>query len=330
MLVTIAICTRDRAESLRRALTALAEMTVPSDAEWEVVAVNNDSTDHTDTVIESFADRLPIRQEFEFRHGLSHARNRAVEAARGDYIIWIDDDVVVGREWLTAYVAAFRRRPDAAVFGGPVMPRYVPPMPKWFASAEPYIGAWVYARRDVEQEEKIAVKGLTPLGPNFALRAAEQRAFRYDPELGHGPGRLRRGEETDVITAILEAGASGYWVPGARAEHWSEQSQYTLIYIKSWFASLGEAEAYRTARRGDGRPLLFGAPRWRWRQLANGWTGYVFRRLVSSPAVWIPHFGTYTSAWSAIKYWRRLRNPVRFTPPTAKSHQPRKDHTAQQ
>jgi glucosyl-dolichyl phosphate glucuronosyltransferase len=74
----------------------------------------------------SVSDYLPI----EIWPPFSRARNRAVYAARGDYLVWTDDDVVVDPNWLAAYVAAFRRRPEAAVFGGPVFPRYEPPVPQ--------------------------------------------------------------------------------------------------------------------------------------------------------------------------------------------------------
>ena len=124
MPTTVAICTLNRAELLRRTLDWPAVMRLPDDADWEVVVVsNNNCIDHTDAVIKAFADRLPIRREFEPERGLSHARNRAVDAAKGDYIVWTDDDVVVAPGWLAAYIEAFRRWPEAAVFGGPIIPR---------------------------------------------------------------------------------------------------------------------------------------------------------------------------------------------------------------
>ena len=68
--------------------------------------------------------RLPARtQGFESRPGLSHARNRAIAEATGDYILWTDDDVTVCRDWLVAYADAFRKWPDAVGFGGPSGPR---------------------------------------------------------------------------------------------------------------------------------------------------------------------------------------------------------------
>ena len=121
---------------MRRTLNSLVGMRVPGDIAWEVVIVNNNSTDHTDNVIYEYVERLPVRREFEPRTGKSNALNRAIDVAKGEYILWTDDDVVVDAGWLTAYVEAFRRWPDAAVFGGRIRPRYDPPAAKWIMQSE--------------------------------------------------------------------------------------------------------------------------------------------------------------------------------------------------
>src|SRR5437764_7580197 len=90
VLITVAICTFNRAESLRRTLDSLAAMRLPSDLAWEIVIVNNNSTDHTNGVIDEYLNRLPIRREWEPHPGLSNARNRAIDAAQGKYIVWTD------------------------------------------------------------------------------------------------------------------------------------------------------------------------------------------------------------------------------------------------
>ena len=70
-------------------------MSVPNDISWEVLIVNNNSTDHTDDVISEYVGRLPVRRELEPQAGKSNALNRAIDVAKGDYIVWIDDDVLV-------------------------------------------------------------------------------------------------------------------------------------------------------------------------------------------------------------------------------------------
>jgi glycosyltransferase involved in cell wall biosynthesis len=221
VLITVAICTFNRAESLRRTLDSLVAMRVPGDVPWEMVVVNNNSTDHTDDVISEYVGRLPVRREFEPRTGKSNALNRAIDVARGDYILWTDDDVLVDPGWLTAYVEAFRRWPEAAVFGGRITPRYDPPPAKWLIQSETVL-VGPYAIRDFgDQAQPLCAKDEDrfPFGANWAMRAIEQRAFRYDPNLGPVPNRIRNQEESDLIYRVLKSGATGYWIPEARVEH---------------------------------------------------------------------------------------------------------------
>src|SRR5690349_5184620 len=131
MDVTIAICTRNRAASLRRMLNSLTLVEFPGGTQCEVVVVDNGSTDDTASIIESFAGALPIRHDVEPAPGVSFARNRAVGMARGKFIVWTDDDVVVDRQWLSAYVAAFGRWPEADLFGGKILPVFEGPVPAW-------------------------------------------------------------------------------------------------------------------------------------------------------------------------------------------------------
>lgn len=304
--VTIAVCTFNRAESLRRTLSSLEAMYVPGGLDWEIVVVNNNSRDQTDFVIESFADRLPVHREFEAQAGLSHARNRAIHAATGDYIIWTDDDVVVDPKWLDAYTDAFRCWPDAAVFGGRITPRYECPAVKWIREAEPLLAGPLAIRDFGEQCLPLSIEEeRLPFGANFAVRSAEQRLFRFDPELGVGPSRLRLGEEIDVIERILRSGAVGYWVPSARVEHCIGLERQKVAYFERYFAGWGETVAYRAGKTGG--PLLLGAPRWLWRRAFTEWVRYTVHRRISAAPIWVRHLKAYATAWGAIRYWRNTR-----------------------
>jgi glycosyltransferase involved in cell wall biosynthesis len=308
MIVTVAICTLNRAESLRRTLGSLAAMRLPDGLDWEVVIVNNGGTDHTDAVIADFADRLPIRREFEPQRGLSRARNRAIDSAQGDYIVWTDDDVIVDPVWLAAYIEAFRRWPGAAVFGGPIIPRFAPPAPSWLIEGEHHLHDMLSFRDfgDADLALSIAEKRL-PFGPSFAVRSAEQRIHRYKTNLGHGPNQRRRGEEIDVVERILKAGATGYWVPPARVQHCFNRNQQTVKYIWSFYVSLGETDAFQNGFPAVHGPLWFGAPRWLWRRLAEKWLHYHVHRVISPANVWLPHLKASAFVWGTIRYWRNER-----------------------
>ncbi|NNM01828.1 MAG: glycosyltransferase family 2 protein, partial [Gammaproteobacteria bacterium] len=103
MDISISLCTHNNASSLDRTLASLRALEVPAGIEWEVVLVDNGSTDPTPVVANGWADRLPVVYLFEARLGLSVARNRSLAAARGDLVIFIDDDVEAVPGWLAAY-----------------------------------------------------------------------------------------------------------------------------------------------------------------------------------------------------------------------------------
>lgn len=307
MFVTVAICTRNRAESLRRTLDSLAALQIPNDLTWEIVIVHN-STDHTDEVIGAYLDRLPVRKELETQAGLSNARNQAIDAAKGEYIVWTDDDVIVDPCWLSAYVEAFRCWPEAAVFGGRIKPRYELPVTRWVAEAETLLQGPFAIRDFGECVLPLSIAGYRiPFGANFAVRSKEQRTFRYDPNLGAAPNRPRSDEEIDVITRLLETGATGYWIPGAVVEHCIGRDRQTLSYIAAFYECNGETWAFRTAASTVKAPFWFGIPRRIWPRLLVWWLLYQLSHSVFPAPVWVKYLKAYSYNKGVVRYWLRRR-----------------------
>lgn len=283
MRFTVAICTWNRAPLLTRVLEQLTRVR-QTPGEWEVLVVNNKSTDDTERVLDAFAGRLPLRRAFEPSPGLSHARNTAVSHATGDYIVWTDDDALIDVGWLAAYDRAAARHPEAAVFGGPVRPRFEGTPPRWLSSSLQEIGA-AYAARDLGGEPfELEVGGELPFGANFVIRAREQRRFPYDPSLGRRLAGGALGEETAVIRAILGAGGTGWWVPDATVEHWIPKERQTISYLRSYYALQG-----KTFHRwdGDGRTTLMGRPLGLWFWIMQAELRYTLGRLSRDPRHWI-------------------------------------------
>jgi glucosyl-dolichyl phosphate glucuronosyltransferase len=305
MFITIAICTFNRAESLRRTLDSLEEMQVPSDLSWEILIVNNNSTDHTDNIISEYVGRLPVRREFEARPGKSNSLNRAIDVAKGDYIVWIDDDVLVDASLLTAYAEAFRRWPEAAVFGGRIKPRYEVPVEKWVTESEAVLGG-PYAIRDFgDQVRPLSAddEDHFPYGANWASRAIEQRAFQYNPELGPVPNRIRNQEDTDLIHRLLRSGATGYWIPEAIVEHCIGRDRQTVRYIAAYYESWGETLAFRNAGGAAAAAFWFGIPRRIWPRLLGWWVLYHFCRFLAPAPVWVNCLEHYSWNKGMLRYW---------------------------
>jgi len=306
MNVTIAICTRNRAKPLARTLESVAAMSAPRDARWEVLVVDNGSTDETPAVIHSFKSVLPIRGEFESKSGVSNARNRAVAEAAGDYIVWTDDDVLVDREWLRAYVAAFHRWPDAVLFGGKTLPLFEGAVPDWLSETFDLIGG-VFAFRDFgDAPVQFTLEGRRiPFGTNYAMRTAEHRSHPFNPDLGPRPGDAIYGEETDVIEAVLRSGKTGYWVPEAKVQHCIPQDRMTLAYIDKYYLGYGRYLAYSDRKLRV--PRLCGVPRWLWRRVAVDAIRYGVRRPILPPTDWMKFRIGYDVDRGMLEYYRRSR-----------------------
>jgi glycosyltransferase involved in cell wall biosynthesis len=243
--VTTAICTWNRSKSLGVTLLSLQRLIIPPGIDWEVIIVNNNCTDDTDEIVEQFTDGLPIRLLHEKQQGLSNARNCAVEAAKGDYILWTDDDVIVDPNWLAAYVDAFRTWPKAALFGGPIKLKLEGNPPPWLVEmlCDKSLAS-VYAHRDLSNIpiELNSTKWTSiPYGANLCIRMREQRNFRYNPNLGRCRNGQIRGEETDVVKTMLNSDAEGWWVPGAIVHHVITEDLQTQAHLRRYFMGAGRS-----------------------------------------------------------------------------------------
>lgn len=218
MAVSVIVCTRNRAKRLAHTLESLANMRVGDDVDWEVVVVDNASTDDTAAVVDGFLGRLPLRRVVEARMGHAHARNRGTEVARGETLVWIDDDVDLPAGWLDAWIRGFRAFPGAAFFGSDIEVRFEVDPPHWVMDAWDQLAGLFAERRIPGPGATISIDYL-PFGANFAVRASVQRANPFDPAFGRVGDGLAGGDETTVLTRLLESGREGRWIEGAGLTH---------------------------------------------------------------------------------------------------------------
>ena len=290
---TVAICTWNRASILRDALEAMERLDIPGGVEWELIVVNNNSTDHTNTVVAEFEGKLPVRGLFEPTPGKSYALNRAIDEATGDFILWTDDDAKVDPNWVKAYVEAFLRWPEVALLGGPVKPWFRGKPPGWLVEVLPKVEG-AYALRDLGKQPITFTQELLPYGVNMAVRIDEQRRYRYDTSLGPRPDSQVRGEETALIRHMLRDGVQGRWVPGAVVEHFVPEDRQTVSYLRDFYRGLGEVYQLQG---GSSARMLFGHPMWLWRELVQKEAHYRFERVFRKPAVWIESLIASSVAW---------------------------------
>ncbi|MEL7317697.1 MAG: glycosyltransferase [Pseudomonadota bacterium] len=315
--ISIVVCTRNRGQPLRAMMDSLLAMNVPDRLDWELVMVDNGSTDDTPQIIDSYADQLPLIHVREDQAGLSFARNRGVATASGDYIIWTDDDVRVQPDWMVAYVRAFEEHPEGAYFGGRITPVFEGTTPAWLTENMEKLGN-AFAKRDLGEAMRAFTQrtGDNPFGANYAVRMAEQRRYQYPTYLGVSPNFRRVGEETAVLRAIKQEGHPGYWVPDAEVLHIIPETRQTLDYISSYQKALGETWVLLSGRgEGDFLPekldpngtRVGGVHIWILRNMIDAWTKYQLSRFTAASTRWLPEFMRYTRYRGAFDYARAAK-----------------------
>lgn len=194
-MISVIICTYNRADLLTDVLQTVCEQTLER-SQYEVIVVDNNSSDDTAAVSHTFAVRYPnVRYCFEAQQGLSHARNRGWQEARGDYVAYIDDDCKVPEGWLAAAKAVIERvAPD--LFGGPFFAFYNTPKPAWYkdsyGSHTPYTQAQQLKKAD-------DLYG----GNLFLRRDLFEQVGGFNPKLGMSGKKSGYGEETELLNRIV-------------------------------------------------------------------------------------------------------------------------------
>jgi hypothetical protein len=308
--ITVAICTWNRSELLRRCLSALCEMRAPRNTAWEVLVVNNNCTDATSDVVRQFARQLPLREAHEPSPGLSNARNRAISEAQDGFICWIDDDILVDEAWLCAYEEAMAEWPDDGIFGGPIEPVFEGVPPAWLEGALPVVGG-VFGIMS-PQAGRIEPDGArVPFGGNMVIRTDLLRRRPFDPRLGRTAGNMMAGEEGVMIRDLLGEGVTGHWVPGARVCQIIPPRMQTIQHIRRYFHDWGVSLAQIDPPTGR---LLFGRPLWMWRQAIQHEVLYRVGRLTSSPEQWTENLRLASMAWGGLRR-RPAKIPRHLTAP---------------
>jgi len=265
--VSVLICTYQRARLLGGALDALRGQRLPAGRSWEIVVVDNNSTDDTKDVVARFAESAParVRYVFEPRQGHSHARNAALAEADGAVLAFMDDDVRPAEDWLSAALAALDRE-DVDIVGGRILPLWESTPPAWLEdNAELYdnLALMTYADR------QRLVLPFAPVpriwGANFVLRRrVVETVGLFDVNRGHVGTKLSGGDETDYIRRAIEQGLVAVYDPALSVHHLVPRDRMRRGYFRRWVYDYSEGKA-ATEPLPAGAPL-FGAPRWMYRR----------------------------------------------------------------
>jgi glycosyltransferase involved in cell wall biosynthesis len=283
---TVLICTRNRADTLARALASHLDLAVPPGVTRDLLVVDNGSTDHTAAVVEAFRRTAPFPVTYlrEDREGHSVALNAGCRAATGDVVVFTDDDAFPDPGWLAAAHDGFTRLGADWVYG-PVVPRWTGgPAPAWYGPAT----AWLVACLDHGPAEFVATHpGQTFFGVNHAARRDRLFALGlYREDLGLLPGgKGRAGNDDDLFARALAAGYRLAYHPKMRVHHLIAPHRRRAALHRRVAAQVAQNQFRGLLADPPAGPTLLGLPRFYYRRLLAHAAGYVRGVLLADPAL---------------------------------------------
>lgn len=233
VLISVVVCTHNRVELLANALQTLCEQSLDQD-EYEVIVVDNNSTDRTRSVVEEFSRRYSnIRYYLETKIGLSHARNRGCQEAQGLYVAYTDDDCKLPSQWLCVAKEIIEQiSPD--VFGGPHYAFYMTRKPQWFKDA--------YESRVLDKSARIINQFEYLIGCNIFFRKKLLEAQGgFNIKLGMTGRQVAYGEEAELQRRIREGMPEQifYYEPGLFVNHLVRPEQMRASWLIRAFFGKG-------------------------------------------------------------------------------------------
>ena len=247
--LTVALCTHNHRPRLERTLRDLASLRSPQ-SPWELLVVDNASSDGTTALLADTTWRprtASVRIVREAKLGLSHARNRAIAEAVGDYIVFLDDDETPDPEWLRAFERViFAVGPDA--LGGRIEVLFEDGgRPAWLQDEVlGFLGKLDHGRAAC----RLVDPGTPIFGGNFAFRKAVfDRVGAFDTGLGRKGTTNVGGEDTEIYRRMLAAGCTVWWVPEAVIHHRIQVGKLRRSYFLDLHFRQGRTEGMK--KRGS-------------------------------------------------------------------------------
>jgi len=255
MHASVVVCTYNRADSLAHTLGCLKKQQLRADIDWEVIVVDNNSKDSTRTTVEAAMPGFPqLRYEFESRQGLSHARNHGIELAKGDILLFTDDDVCPEPDWVQVILDSMAEHGCDAC-GGYIAPVWEKQPPAWLT--ERFYG-FLAIKTDTVERQIISASD-APFGANMAFRRELfARHGAFDVTRGRMGNVLASGEDGELFQRILNGGGRVMHFPRARVHHRVEAFRVEKSYFRRWRFQTSRNIAQSRGLAGERR--LFNIP----------------------------------------------------------------------
>ena len=254
-MITLIICTYNREKYIGPLLDSIAKNDYPT-TDYEIVLVDNNCTDNTHGICEQFAAAHPditLRYVVETEQGLSAARNKGIKEAKGEIIIYVDDDALVDADYIRIYAEHFASHPETMAAGGPIEPLYETEEPKWMS---PYTKALLTAWMNYGDNVREYPNGRYPGGGNAAYRKVVfDKVGLFNTELGRKGSALLASEEKDIFDKMHALGMQVLYLPTPVLHHIIPQAKLEKDYFNRLTLQIGRSERMRTRAISKGKYL---------------------------------------------------------------------------
>ena len=246
--LTLLVCTFNRSTDLGELLETAIRQNIRSTFTYEVLVVDNNSTDNTRDVVMGFmqAGHRQVRYLFEGRQGKSNALNAGLAAARGWAYAIVDDDFLLPANWVETIAEAFSAHPDVSFVSGKVLPYWQAPAPRWLTNQH-----WsALALADYGDQAFFA----DPTRPICLLACAFRRDHveavgGYRADLGVSINAIGGVEDLDILQRLWKAGRRGIYLPHMSFKHKVQPTRLTKSYHRRWHS--GHGRFYAALRDPD-------------------------------------------------------------------------------
>ena len=253
-MLTAIICTYNRAKYIGNLLESIAKNDLEK-SKYEIVLVDNNCTDNTKEVCEAFVKThtdVNFRYVVEPEQGLSAARNKGIKEAKGDVIVYIDDDALVDTWYLSTIVDYMAAHPEIDAVGGPIIPLYEDTQePKWMTRfTKELLCGYLY----FGEEERPFPGDRYPGGGNAAYRAEVfEKVGLFNTALGRKGNGLMGSEEKDIFDKMKAQGMRFMYLPKMILHHIIPQKKLERDYFDRLTLQIGQSERQRTLAIGKGK-----------------------------------------------------------------------------
>ncbi len=273
MKLTLSICTHNHLAALKQTLAGLHDLHSP-EGPWEILIIDNASTDGTgDWLAQGGWQRIAIdcRIVQESQLGVAHARNRALAEAKGDYVVFLDDDETPEPDWLVNLEQVIDVSQPAAI-GGRIRAHMQGSRPDWLT--DELLG--FLGELDYGPEERALTEASTPI---FTGNAAFHRQTvldvgGFDSNLGRRGSIQSGGEDTELYRRLVKLKKPVRWAPQAVIHHRIEPWKLRRKYFLQLHYHQGRMEGHRRRGAVSRLPPLYLFP-----QLWRAFSAAVERRL---------------------------------------------------